>query len=761
MSIFKDLDDIGQAYLKDLVDQIKRGQCVLFIGSGVSSEVGLPAGWELTATLAQEINIPPTTLSQISQAYETRFDRSRLIQRLRQLIEERSVVSRGVTSYDLLPEIKPFRTVFTTNWDDQIERAFHRKDIPLVTARYNEHLALISNEMRVLVKLHGDFNNKPEEILLTRDDYVRAYKEVTKPAGLFNLLAGALSTTTVLFVGYSLEDGDFRLLYDYVREAMGAGLRTHYAVMPRASYMLKKEWQNRNIVILETTARNLLEYIAHQVRDFFNREDEIRYVVGPAAKPFTEFYSVAGSGKTELLKKIEDQYRLGGVVWLRAFVSFEEKPGLTPLDLAKELSRQTLNYGLEDPLQRAKDEFTSGEVSEDQAVARAGHLAADDLGKAWANRRVVLLFDASEQMPEPLQRWVEKELIPALRSHLMDLKWQVRVVFAGRKPMGWENVNLKSNLNSFSLSPFDETTVGEMLDWFAALRLNTPLPPEKRRRIIQDILDITGGHPGCIKKVLEHLADRDFDVQADYVYSERKTLFEKFVYPTLEKEILSKVPPELRPPLEIVSVFRRLLPDTLDVLTEKKYLDQEYGPAFKLLGNLRETYLVSSADRSQVHMYDLDATVKHILALRMELSEFARYRKLNALALAFYDQRVIGKTTDGEELPPPPSNELLVAYIVEAMYHLLVQARLDYTSSDEIQLNLKNKLGEYLEAIRGRADRSELFRLLDLLEAKFGANPGQTDHELLDLTVNLVPEDGYQMFLEPVKAFRKQAEVSL
>jgi hypothetical protein len=754
MGILEDLDEVGLGHLNDLVDQVKRGQCVLFLGAGVSNEVGLPSGWELTTSLAKDIGIKPTSLSQIAQAYQTRFDRARLIHRLRQLIEERPIVTRGVTSYDLVPEIKQFRMIFTTNWDDQIERAFHRKGFPIVTVRFSGQVSQIRSDGQTIVKLHGDFGGG--EIILTRADYEKAYQEVTKPGGLFNLLANSLSITTVLFVGYSLEDDDFRLLYEYVRNAMGAGIRTHYAVMRRGSFMLKKEWAERNIVILETKARDLFEYIAHQVCDFVNREQEIRYVIGPDAKPLTEFFGIVGSGKTELLKKIEDHYRLDGI-WLHAFIDLDGKPNFAPLDISDEISLDTLGYTINrnDILARAKDEFEEESVTTEQINNKAEQLVAEDLVKAWVVQRVVLLFDASEQISDVLRRWIEKSLFPALQQYIPNIKGQVRVVFAGRKPISWETPNLKQNLNRIALSPFDEMAVGDMLDRLAAFRLTNPWPYDKRYQIIQDILNVTGGHPGCIKKVFHDIAQRDFDVQSDYVNVHKKEILKEIMLPTFKSEILRKVQDDLHPALEIASVFRRLFPDFLDVLMEKRYLDGKYGTGLKLLGNLCETYVVWRP-RPPAQLYDIDPLVRHFFVLQMELLEAERFRELNSLAMAIYDHAIIGQTTTGEPLPYPPGNELRVAYTVEAMYHFLTNATLIDVSPKEILMSAREKIEKSLETLRTTTNLNELTRLLDMLEARFGEDPEQIDHELLALATKLFPDDGYHIFLKPIKEFRKR-----
>jgi hypothetical protein len=71
---------------------------------------------------------------------------------------------------------------------------------------------------RFLLKLHGCVNH-PEDIVLTRTDYIR-YRE--KGAVLAGVMQSALLTKHLLYIGFSLTDDNFHTIFDAVRRSVGS-----------------------------------------------------------------------------------------------------------------------------------------------------------------------------------------------------------------------------------------------------------------------------------------------------------------------------------------------------------------------------------------------------------------------------------------------------------------------------------------------------------------------------------------------------------
>jgi hypothetical protein len=105
--------------------------------------------------------------------------------------------------------------LFTTNYDELIEDAHRVAGLDVrVSATEDEFKARLREEPPYhLVKLHGSID-RPQTIVLTRDDYSRARKARREMLGH---LRQEMARASFLFVGFSLSDPNFNLLRDDIR----------------------------------------------------------------------------------------------------------------------------------------------------------------------------------------------------------------------------------------------------------------------------------------------------------------------------------------------------------------------------------------------------------------------------------------------------------------------------------------------------------------------------------------------------------------
>lgn len=220
-----------QLFPKPLLDDLVAGRWLPVVGAGFSRNAVLPAAkqmplWsDLGSHLATDLGdyVPATALDAVS-AYEHEYGRPRLIERLAELLLVND--ARPGDAHRVFCAI-PFDIVCTTNFDFLLERQYElipRHCTPLID---EDQLAINRRELEVaLLKLHGDLHH-PTRLVATETDYDCF---LDKYPLIATFLANLLITRTAVFFGYSLDDPDFRQLWQVVGQRLGRSRRTAYAI---------------------------------------------------------------------------------------------------------------------------------------------------------------------------------------------------------------------------------------------------------------------------------------------------------------------------------------------------------------------------------------------------------------------------------------------------------------------------------------------------------------------------------------------------
>src|SRR5215831_6583530 len=219
------------SFPKPLLDDLVAGRWLPVVGAGFSRNAAMPEGktiplWgDLGDLLGHELGdyVPSNALDAIS-AYEHEFGRPKLIERLSELLLVDEV--RPAATHRAFCSI-PFDLVCTTNFDFLLEHQYElipRHCTPLVD---EDQLAVNLKQAGVaLLKLHGDLHH-PTRMVATETDYDRFLDRFPL---LATFLANLLITRTAVLVGYSLDDPDFRQVWQIVGERLGRARRTAYAL---------------------------------------------------------------------------------------------------------------------------------------------------------------------------------------------------------------------------------------------------------------------------------------------------------------------------------------------------------------------------------------------------------------------------------------------------------------------------------------------------------------------------------------------------
>jgi len=182
----------------------------------------MPLWAAMTKQLTEELtDYSSTSILDGISAYQHEYGRARLIERLSDILLVRD--AQPGSAHKEFCTI-PFDIVCTTNFDFLLERQYD------LTPRYvypvvdEEQLSI--NAGTLLLKLHGDLRH-PSRLIVTEVDYDGFLSNYPL---LATYLSNFLIAKTAVFIGYSLEDPDFRQLWQIVSEMLGRSRRMAYAI---------------------------------------------------------------------------------------------------------------------------------------------------------------------------------------------------------------------------------------------------------------------------------------------------------------------------------------------------------------------------------------------------------------------------------------------------------------------------------------------------------------------------------------------------
>lgn len=226
-----------------LIDNLREGLCVPFLGAGASlgfGGPGLPSGRELAERIAKDCGYPgpdKQDFFRVCQYYAMQKDQASLRRLIHRSLDTSHVQPGRV--HDILAKL-PLRYVLTTNFDDLMERAFRANGKNPTVAVYEPRGAdrplPISSEQNPLVyKLHGCLSNPAHTLVVTEDDLIEFAVCVSKKTpSLPSEVTSIFSCCSVLFIGYGLADWNIRFLMRSIKMLDGAPSSiASFAVMRR------------------------------------------------------------------------------------------------------------------------------------------------------------------------------------------------------------------------------------------------------------------------------------------------------------------------------------------------------------------------------------------------------------------------------------------------------------------------------------------------------------------------------------------------
>lgn len=724
-----------------LVQDVRRGKALLFLGAGVSQEAGMPGSSALMDALVSlarsyRVTLPePTdeehyTLPGISD----RLEQARLRREFIEALKARFEVAyqqvppphhRGI--FSLLPELTQLsKVILTTNWDELIEQMFREEGEPATIIRRDRELGLIPMAKHAVVKLHGDFAD-PELLVVSEADYIKARNAILKPGGLAGSLWGYTGTLlaqySVIFVGYRGADTDTKLLQALVANRQLFPETRHYMVGPfdESERRGLKDWAGMEAII--TPAQDFFVALAQELTEFANREDDLDRIFRRDAAPFMEFYAPFGAGKHALLDETERRAKAEGY-------TDEQVVRIDLSLLAAPVTLEGMVGGVANAINR-------------QRIARG-----EDLRAALESKdRLLMLIENTEHLDawqKNLADFVEGLAMPAIDSlneKLAGRGLPSRLIICGRHRVEEWSSAFRRRAEIFPLSPFTEAGVTEMIRKFVRLRAPTTGAVRPAPELVKQVYQITGGgRPRFVKAILDQLAQAatagggSVHLPRELTEQEVEHFVAQFVDET-RKEVWGDAVPSALISLheQCICVLRRMNPALLARLADDETCASyfaEFQPTDRIIARLRECHLLSYEYPLEV----VDPLVRRIHGQALLQNAPEQYIAAHAAAASVW-HGLLSTVTDLAQ----------TVYMQEWLYHWASNMQLNDWPHERRWRDLLQKLTQ-ISFKTQQSHKAGIGRLLvERIEEKRERDRNR-DGELLGALLNCLDEKYYETF---------------
>ncbi len=306
-----------------LIRSIRQGRCTPFLGTHMTESM-LGSSRDIAVSWAETYQFPmapharedlPQVAQYLAVNQDARFPRDELIEYLRReilerysddlpaemhdasltdlfgVLGERSRRQNPADPYKVLADL-PFSIYVSTNGSDLLEQALiatgkapvielcrWNEDVEQLPSVYDDEPDYRPDAQRPLVfHLFGRFE-EPSSLVLTEDDYFDFLIGITSKKDLIpGAVRRALADTALLFLGFRMDDWNFRVLFRSLMSQEGRGRRSRYAhiaaqidpeegrVMEpeRARRYLESYFQDADISIYWGSAEDFVKELMHQ-----------------------------------------------------------------------------------------------------------------------------------------------------------------------------------------------------------------------------------------------------------------------------------------------------------------------------------------------------------------------------------------------------------------------------------------------------------------------------------------------------------------
>lgn len=299
---------------EEIIQKIRRGELILWIGSGFSNFAGYPTGNILARRIKNKLDPKERKLlknkfdlDDVTEEFVQMRSREELMSILNRVFKKKP---KNLTLHEAVSKIPQIQTIITTNYDKTFELVYGNDALTFVK---DEDVSASSKNKVALYKIHGDIDI-PDSIIITKGDYRNYYKE-KKENLLWNEIRSLISKNSILFIGYSFEDPNIQSIFEDILGRLGDSHKEYY-LMTRSLHDHKKRilLEKYSIRYISMSAEDAISNIKREVEiNLFNDTQEGFIPPHLIYKAFTERkidadISIIKDGKINLktIRSLED-----------------------------------------------------------------------------------------------------------------------------------------------------------------------------------------------------------------------------------------------------------------------------------------------------------------------------------------------------------------------------------------------------------------------------------------------------------------------
>lgn len=239
--------------LKDIDNWRKNNKLSVFVGAGVSMLSGLPSWSDLIKLMLKEMpdlkynenKLSSDDYLKIAQMYFNTFGEEKYKEKVKESFKEDRTPNK---IHDLIFALHP-NHILTTNYDNLLEQEAVKvgRNFSVINA---DNVVSSAPSSSYIIKVHGDFSSS-NFVLKEQDylDYEQNYKLIDK------LVKTIFSTNLVIFIGYSLQDYNIKLILNWVKNVQADSfIKPIFIHIDDSLSELELDYQDkRGLRVLQTT----------------------------------------------------------------------------------------------------------------------------------------------------------------------------------------------------------------------------------------------------------------------------------------------------------------------------------------------------------------------------------------------------------------------------------------------------------------------------------------------------------------------------